>query len=208
MQDSGVLKSSVAPAAQPAQPATLQRKIDWTGAFWVASGVPALVLFSVGAVAATNERPSWLVWMISIGFGFIQAFTYAAINTWHIRLLDLGAVKPRLFLRIDATFVIGAILMLSAFAIQHGGILRSARVTLILGVASLVPLGLIAIDPILTGDMTRSHFFPIVPLTHDAQARVIDGQWNAAGWTLMAGGLFIAAWSTYAFETSVRTARC
>jgi len=76
--------------------------------------------------------------------------------------------------------VIGAILMLSAFSIQHGGILRSARVTLILGVASLIPLGLIAIVPILTRDMTRSHFFPIVPLTHDAQARVIDGQWNAA----------------------------
>ncbi|HUD25225.1 MAG TPA: APC family permease [Burkholderiaceae bacterium] len=267
MQDSGALNTSVAPAAQRAQAATLQRKIDWTGAFWVASGVPALVLFSVGAVAATVGRPSWLVWTVSIGFGFIQAFTYAeiaglfphksggasvygaiawvrygkfiapvsvwcnwlawspvlaigsglaagyvlsacfapdaAINTWHITLLDLGGVKPGLYLRIDATFVIGAILMLSAFAIQHGGILRSARVTLILGVASLIPLALIAIVPILTGDMVRSHFLPIVPLAHDAQARVIDGRWDAAGWTLMAGGLFIAAWSTYAFETSV-----
>ncbi|HEV3018911.1 MAG TPA: APC family permease [Burkholderiaceae bacterium] len=267
MQDTGALNTSVAAAAQPAQAATLQRKIDWTGAFWVASGVPALVLFSVGAVAATVGRPSWLVWMISIGFGFIQAFTYAeiaglfphksggasvygaiawvrygkfiapvsvwcnwlawspvlaigsglaggyvlsvcfapdaAINTWHITLVDLGGVKPGLFLRVDATFVIGAILMLSAFAVQHGGILRSARVTLILGVASLIPLGLIAIVPLLTGDMARLHFFPIVPLAHDAQARVIDGHWDAAGWTLMAGGLFIAAWSTYAFETSV-----
>jgi amino acid transporter len=267
MQDTGALKDSVAIAAPRVQAATLQRKIDWTGAFWVASGVPALVLFSVGAVAATVGRPSWLVWMVSIGFGFIQAFTYAeiaglfphksggasvygaiawvrygkfiapvsvwcnwlawspvlaigsglaagyilnacfapdaAINTWQIKLLDLSTVKPGLFLRIDATFVIGAMLMLTAFAIQHGGILRSARVTLILGVASLIPLGLIAIVPILTGDMSRSHFLPIVPLARDAQARVIDGQWNAAGWTLMAGGLFIAAWSTYAFETSV-----
>src|SRR6266403_885057 len=76
MPDTGILKSSVAAAAQPA---TLHRKIDWTGAFWVASGVPALVLFSVGAVAATVGRPSWLVWMISIGFGFIQAFTYSEI---------------------------------------------------------------------------------------------------------------------------------
>ena len=32
---------------------SLQRKIDWRGAFWVASGVPALVLFSIGAIAAT-----------------------------------------------------------------------------------------------------------------------------------------------------------
>src|SRR6267378_7433152 len=201
MRDTGALKDSVAMTAPQVQAATLQRKIDWTGAFWVASGVPALVLFSVGAVAATVGRPSWLVWMISIGFGFIQAFTYAeiaglfphksggasvygaiawvrygkfiapvavwcnwlawspvlaigsglaagyvlsacfapdaAINTWQIKLVDLSTVKPGLFLRIDATFVIGAILMLSAFAIQHGGILRSARVTLILGVASL-----------------------------------------------------------------------
>ena len=32
---------------------TLHRKISWTGAFWVASGVPALVLFSIGSIAAT-----------------------------------------------------------------------------------------------------------------------------------------------------------
>ena len=32
---------------------SLHRKIDWTGAFWVASGVPALVLFSIGGIAAT-----------------------------------------------------------------------------------------------------------------------------------------------------------
>src|SRR5436853_200924 len=53
MRDTGVLKGSVAMTAPQVQAATLQRKIDWTGAFWVASGVPALVLFSVGAVAAT-----------------------------------------------------------------------------------------------------------------------------------------------------------
>ena len=28
-------------------------------------------------------------------------------------------------------------------------------------------------------------------------------QWNNGGWTLFFGGLFIAAWSTYAFETAV-----
>ena len=33
---------------------SLHRKIDWRGAFWVASGVPALVLFSIGAIAATG----------------------------------------------------------------------------------------------------------------------------------------------------------
>ena len=57
----------------------LHRKIDWTGAFWVASGVPALVLFSIGGIAATVGKASWLVWTISIIFGFVQSFTYAEI---------------------------------------------------------------------------------------------------------------------------------
>ena len=29
----------------------LVRAIDWRGAFWIASGVPALVLFSIGGIA-------------------------------------------------------------------------------------------------------------------------------------------------------------
>src|SRR5499425_227936 len=56
-----------------------QRKITWVGAFWVSSGVPALVLFSIGAVAAAVGKPAWLVWTVSILFGFLQAFTYAEI---------------------------------------------------------------------------------------------------------------------------------
>jgi amino acid transporter len=57
----------------------LERGIDWTGAFWVASGVPPLVLFSIGAVAATVGKLSWLIWTASIALGFIQSFTYAEI---------------------------------------------------------------------------------------------------------------------------------
>jgi len=34
------------PAAEHGE---LPRSITWTGAFWVASGVPALVLFSIGS---------------------------------------------------------------------------------------------------------------------------------------------------------------
>jgi amino acid transporter len=29
------------------------------------------------------------------------------------------------------------------------------------------------------------------------------GSWNNAGWTLVLAGMFIAAWSTYGFETAV-----
>ena len=250
-----------------AQNATLHRKIGWQGAFWVASGVPALVLFSIGAISATVGKPAWIIWMISIGFGFIQAFTYAeiaglfphksggasiygsvawvryskfvapvsvwcnwfawspvlaigsglaagyilsalfapdaAINTWQITLLDLGSIKDGLMLRINATFVLGAALLLTVFSVQHGGILRSAKATMILALSALVPLMLIGIVPILTGDVPHSNLFPLAPLSHDAAGNVIDGIWNIDAWKLMAGGLFIAAWSTYGFETAV-----
>ena len=74
---SNAIAASVTDSAGGAQ--SLQRKISWTGAFWVASGVPALVLFSIGGIAATVGKASWLVWTISIIFGFIQSFTYAEI---------------------------------------------------------------------------------------------------------------------------------
>src|SRR4030042_671012 len=57
----------------------LRRDIDWKDALWVASCVPALVLFSIGGIAATVGTPSVLVWTLSVLFGFIQAFTYAEI---------------------------------------------------------------------------------------------------------------------------------
>jgi amino acid transporter len=247
--------------------ASLHRTINWTGAFWVASGVPALVLFSMGAIAATVGKPAWLVWMISIGFGFIQAFTYAeiaglfphktggasvygavawvryskfvaplsiwcnwvawspvlsigsglaagyiltamfapdaAINTWQLTLLDLGMLKEGLTLRINATFVIGAALLLLVYFIQNGGILRSAKTTMVLGLAALIPLILIGLVPLVTGDMPVDYFFPLSPLAYDSVGNVVDGLWDLNGWVLMAGGLFIAAWSTYGFETAV-----
>src|SRR3982074_2149177 len=78
----GISMSSTAEVAivdAAAKNAGLERGIDWTGAFWVASGVPPLVLFSIGAVAATVGKLSWVIWMASIGMGFIQSFTYAEI---------------------------------------------------------------------------------------------------------------------------------
>ena len=68
--------ANVAPTASGSE---LHRVIGWKDAFWVASGVPALVLFSIGGIAATVGTPSVLVWTLSVLFGFIQAFTYAEI---------------------------------------------------------------------------------------------------------------------------------
>jgi len=198
--------------------ATLHRKIGWAGAFWVASGVPALVLFSIGSIAATVGKPSWAVWIVSIAFGFLQSFSYAeiaglfphksgaadaAINTWQITLLDLSAIKAGLSLRINATFMLGAAVLLVAFAIQHRGILQAARMQMVLGVAALAPLMLIGLWPLVSGDMPAANLAPLFPLAKDAGGAVIDGSWDMAGWTLIAGGLFMAAWSTYGFETAV-----
>lgn len=254
-------------AASAPEAGELQRKISWTGAFWIASGVPALVLFSIGAIAATVGAPAWVIWIVSISFGFLQAFTYAeiaglfphksggasvygaiawvryskllapfsvwcnwlawspvlsigsglaagyvlsilfpadsAINTWSLTLLDLNWLKSGLELRVNATFFLGAALLLVAFAIQHRGISQTARVQVILGVAALLPLILIGLVPLFTGDVLAANLGPFAPLAKDEAGHVIAGQWNMAGITLMAGGLFIAAWSTYAFETAV-----
>jgi amino acid transporter len=257
---------SVQPAAG-AQAGHLERGIDWTGAFWVASGVPPLVLFSIGQVAAFVGNLSWLVWTASIAMGFVQSFTYAEIaglfpnksggasvygaiawvrysklvapvsvwcnwfawspvlsigstlaagyilsglfapdavvNTWQLTLLDLGAVRSGLTLRINAVFILGAVILLAVKIIQDGGILRSANTTKIIGISAMIPLLLIGITPIITGDMVQAHFFPLVPLGHHADGTVFNGTWDRAGWTVIAGGMFLAAWSTYGFETAV-----
>ena len=259
--------SEVAAAGPSAKTAGLERGIDWTGAFWVASGVPPLVLFSIGAVAATVGKLSSIVWTLSIAMGFIQSFTYAeiaglfpdkaggtsiygamgwvrygkliapisvwcnwfawspvqatgsalaagyiltglfapdsVINTWQFTLLDLNYLKAGLSLRINAVFVLGAVILLAVKFIQDGGILRSANTTKILGISAMIPLLLIGIVPILTGDIVQANFFPLAPLAHDAAGRVADGTWDRAGVTVFAAGMFLAAWSTYGFETAV-----
>ena len=57
----------------------LVRALDWKGAFWVAAGVPPLVLFSIGGIAGTTGKLAFLVWIISMIMGFLQSFTYAEI---------------------------------------------------------------------------------------------------------------------------------
>ena len=262
MPSDAVLTSSAEPAA-----GHLQRRLSWTGAFWIASGVPALVLFSIGQVGATVGRAAWAVWIVSILLGFVQAFTYAEIaglfpnksggasvygavawvrygklfaplsvwcnwlawtpvlsigsgiaagyilsiavpasspiNSWQLTLLDLGWLRDGLTLRLNATFVLGAALLLLAFAIQHRGISGAARVQMVLGIAALAPLVLLALVPLLDGAVRGANLLPLAPLAHAPDGTLVAGRWNAAGLTVMAGGLFIAAWSTYGFETAV-----
>jgi amino acid transporter len=259
--------ANTAGASEATASAGLERGIDWTGAFWVASGVPPLVLFNIGAVAATVGKMSWVIWIASILMGFIQSFTYAeiaglfpnksggtsvygaiawvryskivapisvwcnwfawspvqaigsglaagyllnaffapdaAINTWQITLIDLSWIKTGLSLRINSTFALGALILLGVKWIQDGGILRSANITKIMGLSAVIPLILIGVVPILTGDVVQANLLPLVPLAHDAAGAVIDGQFDMAGLTVVAAGMYLAAWTTYGFETAV-----
>lgn len=236
----------------------MRRDIGWVGAFFVAAGVPALVLFSMGGISALTGPVAVLVWTLSVLIGFVDAFIYAeiaglhpkksggtavhgatawiryirpaapislwcnwlawtpvlaigaglgasyllsiffapdaTINTWQWTIANLGFLKEGLVLRINAVFVLGAIVILAVWNIQHYGILRTARVQTILTVGALAPLLVVTVVPLITGDVLMSNFSPFVPTS---------GSWNLDGWTLFLGGLFIAAWSAYAFETAI-----
>jgi amino acid transporter len=249
-----------------AEPA-LRRDIGWRDAFWLASGVPALVLFSIGGIAATVGTPSYVVWPLSVLIGFVQAFTYAEIAgifpsksggasvygaaawirygkviaplsvwcnwlawspvlaigcgiaagyildilapagstlaTFEVKLLDLSALKDGLALRINATFAIGAVLLLIVFAIQHRGVMRTARVQTVVGALVLLPLLLIALVPLFSGQVQLANLLPLVPLGGIEGGKPVAGAWDQAGWSVFLGGLFLAAWSTYAFETAI-----
>ncbi len=294
----------------------LVRALDWKGAFWVAAGVPPLVLFSIGGIAGTTGKLAFVVWIISMVMGFLQSFTYAEIagmfanksggasvygatawlryskfiaplSVWcnwfaWSPVLSLGcaiaagyilnafypipaadsqmvldwisahatsitadsprvaeyiaahagttpedAVKALLstdgvaaltpairswslasfsipFLataNINATFFIGGILMLIIFAIQHRGISETASVQKWLAIIVLVPLLIIGLYPIVSGQILATNVTGLVPPT--AAYAAADGTWSNGGWTLFLGGLYIAAWSTYGFETAV-----
>jgi amino acid transporter len=302
--------------SQQSNSGELVRALDWKGAFWVAAGVPPLVLFSIGGIAGTTGKLAFLVWIISMIMGFLQSFTYAEIagmfanksggasvygatawlryskfiaplSVWcnwfaWSPVLSLGcaiaagyilnslfpipAADSQLVLdwvaanmanytettqsvvdyiaanagtapadaikavattdavaaltpfvrsweaytfnipglgamHFNATFVIGAVLMLIIFAIQHRGIASTASAQKVLAIIVLVPLFLVGIVPIVTGQIDYSNVTNLMPPA--AAYSADEGSWNIGGWTLFLGGLYIAAWSTYGFETAV-----
>lgn len=245
----------------------MRRTLNWTHAFWFASGTPVLVLFSIGAVASAAGNISAGVWIISMLIGFVQCFTYAEISglfpkksggasvygavawvpygkmlgpisvwanwfswspvlaigsglaagyvlnllfpadslirTWQVTLFDLSFIKEGVVVRLNSTFFLGLALMLTVFAIQHRGILKAARVQMIIAIAVLLPLLLVGIVPLLTGDVQSENFTPFVPLVIDAAGKPVYGEWDMVGMTTLMACLLLAAWSTYPFETAV-----
>ncbi len=294
----------------------LIRSLDWKGAFWVAAGVPPLVLFSIGGIAGVAGQAAFAVWMISMCMGFSQSFTYAEmagmfgnksggtsvygatawlryskivapLSVWcnwfaWSPVLSLGcaiaagyilnalfpiplaesagvmdwvsahigeftATTPAVVdymsanagvaapdaitavasaagvdaltpafrvwealaitipglgtLHFNSTFVIGTVLMMIMFAIQHRGIASTASAQKWLAIIVLVPLFLVGVVPLLNGSINSMNVTNIVPPT--AAYSGVNGAWDLGGWTLFLGALYIAAWSTYGFETAV-----
>lgn len=292
------------------------RALDWKGAFWVAAGVPPLVLFSIGGIAGTTGKLAFVVWIISMIMGFLQSFTYAEmagmfgnksggtsvygatawlryskliapLSVWcnwfaWSPVLSLGCaiaagyILNALFpiplaesqqvmdwvsanlasytaetpavveylaanagstaadaitavatadgvnaltpwfrgyeafniaipglgtLHFNSTFLIGVALMLIILAIQHRGVAQTASAQKWLAIIVLVPLLLVGLVPILTGAIDTMNVTNLLPPT--AAYSGVDGEWNIGGWTLFLGGMYIAAWSTYGFETAV-----
>lgn len=303
-------------AETPQENGHMVRSLSWTGAFWIAAGVPPLVLFSLGGIAGTTGKVAFVVWIVSMMMGFAQSFTYAemagmfgnksggasvygamawlryakpvaplsiwcnwfawspvlslgcaiaagyilnalfpvplatsqpvldwvaahagsitadsprvaeylaahpglgsaeaiqallandavaaltpAIRSWTAFNLEI----PGLFtLYFNTTFVIGAALMLILIAIQYRGVASTATAQKWMAIIVLVPLMLVGLVPIFTGSIDYANVSHIVPPATAYSAE--PGSWNLGGWTLVLGGLYIAAWSTYAFETAV-----
>ena len=289
------------------------RALTWKGAFWVAAGVPPLVLFSIGGIAGTVGQYAFVVWMLSMIMGFSQSFTYAEmagmfgnksggtsvygatawlrygkliapLSVWcnwfaWSPVLSLGcaiaagyilnalfpipladsqpvldwvaanigsftaesdavvaymaenagvtaeqaiqavaanagveALTPwfRVYeafavtipglgtLQFNSTFIIGVALMLIILAIQERGIASTAAAQKWLAIIVLIPLLLVGLVPILTGSIDWMNVTQLMPPNAGD-----DGSWNIGGWTLFLGGMYIAAWSTYGFETAV-----
>jgi amino acid transporter len=289
------------------------RALSWKGAFWVAAGVPPLVLFSIGGISGTVGQYAFVVWMLSMIMGFSQSFTYAEmagmfgnksggtsvygatawlrygkliapLSVWcnwfaWSPVLSLGcaiaagyilnalfpiplaesqmvldwvaanigsftadseavvaymaenagvtaeqatqavaanagveALTPwfRVYeaftitipglgtLHFNSTFIIGVVLMLIILMIQERGIASTAAAQKWLALIVLIPLLLVGLVPILTGSIDWMNVTNLMPPNAGE-----DGSWNIGGWTLFLGGMYIAAWSTYGFETAV-----
>jgi len=146
---------------------------------------------------------NWLAWspILAIGSGLASGYFLSIflppdhfLMKWHITLVDLGSIQPNLTLRINAQFVLGILIMVCVWSIQHAGILRTARAATLLTIGGLMPLVFVSVIPFINGRFSMANFSPFVPL---------NGAWDIHGWRLVIGGLMLAAWSTYAAETAV-----
>src|SRR5918912_878123 len=87
-------------------------------------------------------------------------------------------------------------MLFGVFAMQHHGILRTARIQTIVGIAVIVPLLIVGLVPLLTGDVLVANLFPLVPLSFQGtlglarmlEPGIYDGSGVAAAMGDMVGG--------------------
>ena len=96
---------------------------------------------------------------------------------------------------INTATVIAAVALLGIFWLNHFSVKHSARIQQVLGVISLIPLTLLIVVPIFKGMVHWDNLTPIQPPDGDWLS------WNTVA--IVAAGLFVAAWSAYAFETTI-----
>lgn len=163
-------------------------------------------------IAPISVWCNWLAWSpvlalgTSLAAGYVMASLFAAdsaIRTWQITLFDLGFVREGLTMRINLVSLIATGFLLLTFALQHHGVARAANFQKILGLACMIPLLLVGLVPLLTGDLPTENLFPLLPMIKDAAGNLTFGTWDTLGLTLLAGAMFGAGWSTYGFETAV-----
>lgn len=154
-------------------------------------------------VAPMSVWGNWIAYspILAIGSGLGAGYLLSIfvppdhyLNTWNLTLIDLGMLKEGLTLRLNMQFIVGTMIMLVIWTIQHAGVLRTAHVQIALTIGGLLPLVLACFLPLVGGKVYLENFIPFVPLS---------GAWDFEGWKLFIGGLFLAAWSAYAAENAV-----
>lgn len=142
-------------------------------------------------VAPMNVWGNWFAWSPVLAISALLIGSYVQAQwlpdvTWKI------AFGP---FSITIATVIGAGALLAIFWINHFSIKDSARIQQVLGVISIVPLALLIIVPIFQGKVHVDNLTPFAPP---------NGDWLSWGtFEAVAAGLFVAAWSAYAFETTI-----
>ena len=116
----------------------------------------------------------WVAWIPILPIGVALAASYLlglllpadnALVTWQITLLDLGFIQNGLVLRINLQFAIAALLMALIVFIQIGGVTSSAKTQTALALCGIVPLLVIVIVPVVTGNFHLENFNPFTPIS-------------------------------------------
>ncbi|SFV36815.1 APC family permease [Hyphomicrobium facile] len=149
------------------------------GAYWFGTSTSLTVLSSLCG--------SYIV------SAFFQGTSFASFS---VTLLDLSSILPGIVLQLNATIITGIVVLLLVFALQHTGILRAAKIQHVIALFALIPLVLIAIVPLFNGTINYANFQPF-------ELKGGVDWFSTEGLTLLAGGLFIAGWSTYGAEQAV-----